>query len=267
MVTGVGYDERMAVASYLRVYLPAERVEDLLEHVAEGKRVAPVLTRGEFGLWSESSRDDAFVIEFEGRRYVCPRHARLRMLEGLLAFRNAYGGSPVETLVPEGTAARAADELEHIRHRLPGVRSQILTSPFYVPLRWFAAFDPGERMLVQEDGEVVSILYRTLVRRASRRLRRVAEVLEAVGFEDPVVEQIEDLARWVGAFPGEAVLELDYGSVAMLFTAAELAVDETAAEVAASIDALEEDDFEQAGEHYAVAASRWAHAQSLGHVN
>lgn len=257
----------MAVASYLRVYVPTDRVEDLLEHVAELRRGVPVLTRGEFGLWSESSRDDAFVIEFEGRRYVCPRHARLRMLEGLLAFRNAYGGSPIEVLVPEGTAARAADELEHIRHRLPGVRSHILTSPFHVPLRWFIAFDPGERSFVQEEGEVVSIVYRTRVRRASRRLQRAAEVLEEVGFEDPVVEQIEDVARWVGAFPGEAVLELDYGGVARLFTAAEMAVDETAAELAASIDALEEDDFELAGEHYALAASRWAHAQSLGHVN
>lgn len=257
----------MALAAYLRVYLPAERVEDPLEHVAvAGSAVRPILTNGVFGVFEESVRDDAFVIEVDGRRFVCPRHPRLRMLEGLLAFRNAYRGPTASLLVPEATAERAGRELARIHDRFPGVRSHILTSPFFVPLRWFAAFDPAERILVG-DGTTATIRYRTRVRDAVRRLRRAVDVLDEAGFDEAIVERVTDVLEWVRPFAADAVLELDYGSVAGLFTAADLAMDETGADVHASLDALAEGDYETAGEHYSAAASHWAHAQSLAYVN
>lgn len=256
----------MAVAAYLRVYLPVERTDDPLAHVSPptpGSR--RVFTNGVYGLWEESVRDDAFVIVVDGRRFVCPRHPRLRMLEGLLAFRNAYRGPTASALVPEEIAERAGRELAHIHDRFPGVRSHILTSPFFVPLRWFSAFDPAERELV-DDG-AVTIRYRTRVSEALRRLRRAVEVLDEAGFDDAIVDQVSDVVDWLEPFPLEAMLELDYGTVAGLFSAADLAVDETAADVHASLEALDAGDYERAGEHYSAAASRWAHAQSLVYVN
>lgn len=256
----------MTRAAYLRVYLPERRHRGALEHVVEPPADAPVLTRGEFGLTHESARDDAFVIVHDGDRFVCPRYPRLRMLEGLLAFRNAYDPSTASTLVPESVADRAAGELERIYMRHPGARSHILTSPFFVPLRWFAAFDPSERTLASESGRL-SIRYRTRLRDALARLQRVAEVLEEAGFDEVIVDQVGDVAAWMKPFPGESILELDYGGVASIFSEADLALDESAAEVAASIDALEQGDYEAAGEFYAAAASRWAHAQALAFSN
>ena len=58
-------------------------------------------------------------------------------------------------------------------------------------------------------------------------------------------------------------MELDYGGAARQFSEGELATDETADDVAASLRALERGDFEAAGDHYARVAARWAHAQSL----
>jgi len=257
----------MAKAAYLRVYLPADRLEEPLVHVAEYDARGRMLTRGEYGVWEESVREDAFVLEDQGRRYVCPRYPRLRMLEGLLAFRNAYRGPTASVLVPEAAAARAARELDRIQERHPSARSHILTSPFYVPLRWFAAFDPAERLLVEDDAGALTIRYRTRMRDALRRMRRSAQVLEDAGFDDAIVEQVSDLVAWMQPFPPRSLLELDYGDVASLFSAAELAIDESAAEVAASLNALEEGDYEGAGEHYSAVASRWAHAQSLVYVN
>ena len=255
----------MAPAAYLRVYLPERRYRRPLEHVIAADS-APVLTRGEFGLISESARDDAFVIEVAGERFVCPRYPRLRMLEGLLAFRNAYDPATSSTLVPEGVAERAAAELDRIYSRHPGMRSHILTSPFYVPLRWFAAFDPSERAIAQSvDG--LSIRYRTSLGDAIDRLERVVAVLDDAGFDDGTVEQVSDVVDWMRPFSRAAVLELDYAGVAALFTEAELALDESASDVLASIDALERGDLEAAGEAYAAAASRWAHAQALSHAN
>jgi hypothetical protein len=257
----------MARAAYLRVYLPETRLRAPLIHVSEaGADDDRVMRRGEFGVTVESPRDDAFALEHAGRRYVCPRLPRFRMLEGLMAFRNAYQDPTASLLVPQHAADRAARELEAILDRSPGTRSHILTAPFFVPLRWFSLFDAGERMLVEERGRL-TIRYRTPLRDAIRRVRRSVGVLEEAGFEDGIVEQVVDLQSWLEAFPSDGIVELDYGSVASLFSDAELVLDESAADIAASLDALEEGDYEEAGERYGSAASRWAHAQSLAYAN
>ena len=82
-----------------------------------------------------------------------------------------------------------------------------------------------------------------------------------------VVEEVQDLIRWLRPFPRQSLLQLDYGDVADLFDETELALDESAADVAASLDALERGDFEASGVHYGRVAARWAHAQSLVFAN
>lgn len=265
-VTVHRYHRLMAMAAYLRVYLPVERIREPLDPVTPAGTVPRRLVNGAYGVWYESMHDDAFVLQWEGRSFMCPRNPRLRILEGVLAFHNAYRGPTAAMLVPEETAERAARELRRIQDRSPWARSHILTSPFAVPLRWFAAFDPTERILGDASGST-TIRYRTRVRAAVKRLRRTVDILEGAGFDEVVVDQVAELLAWVDAFPKEGILELDYGGVAALFSDADLALDESAAEVAASLDALEEEDYDAAGEHYSAAASRWAHAQSLAYVN
>ena len=256
----------VAKSAFLRVYLPADRVGYYPEHIrppGSGR----VLTRGSFGIWDEVPRDDAFITEYDGRRFVCPRFPRLRMLEGLIAFRNTYPGLTASLLVPERMAEAAARELERIQAGGPAVRSHILTSPWHVPLRWFAAFTPDEREIVDPGTGCISIRYRALQGDAMQRLRRVVGVLDEAGFEDQVIEQVGDVISWLDAFPPDALVELDYDEVATLFPEGDLVFDETARDVAASVEALSKGDFERAGEAYAAAASRWAHAQSISYAN
>jgi hypothetical protein len=255
----------MPRAAYLRVYLPAERFDGVREHVA-ATRVPKVLHRGDYGVWYESTRDDAFRIDWEGRRYVCPRHPWLRMLEGLIAFRNSYSGSSAAMLVPDRIADSAAEELTRMHRGRPGVRSYILTSGWHVPLRWFAAFDAAERELVEADGGL-TIRYRTPLPEAVARLARAVRILDEAGFDEVIVEPVRSLIGWLDGFPNSGVVELDYGSVASLLVDGDLVLDESAAEVAASLDALEDGDLEKAGEYYAAVASRWAHAQSLAYAS
>ncbi len=135
-----------------------------------------------------------------------------------------------------------------------------------MPLRWFAAFAPAERELVQaEDG--LTIRYRTRLGSALRRLTRAVGVLEEAGFDDPIIDQVRDVVSWMESFTAEALLELDYGGVAGFFSDMELALDETAHDVSSSLEALENGDFDKAGTHYADAASRWAAAQALTYAN
>jgi hypothetical protein len=210
----------------------------------------------------ESPREDAFVLEREGRVFICPRRPRLRMLEGLLAFRNAYPAAIAASLVPEALARRAAAELDRLHLRHPEARSHILTSPFHIPPRWFAAFNPKERELLRGPAGL-TIRYRTGRGAAVRRLQRAARILERAGFDEESVGQVRELIGWLRAFPPDSVVELDYGGAARLFGDGELATDETVADVAASLRALERGDFDAAGEHYGRVAARWSHAQAL----
>ncbi len=256
----------MVKAAYLRVYVPPEVIGEWSRHV-EGIRPPRVITIGEYGVWHESLRDDAFEADWNGRRWICPRYPRLRMLEGLLAFRNAYPGMTGSLLAPEPVVVRAAADLEGYYDRHPRARSHILTSSWHVPLRWFAAFEPGQREVVEAKDGKRRIRYRTSLPSAKERLDSAIAVLDDVGFEDGVVDQVRELLTWLEGFPEDALLELDYGTVAELFSEGQLVMDESASDVEASLAALELGDFEEAGRRYASAAGRWAGAQSLMYAN
>jgi hypothetical protein len=249
----------VSFSAYLRVYVPDDG-RALVEHIP--RPPSRVLGRGAYGVSFESPREDVFLAVVGGRGFVCPRHPRLRMLEGLLAFRNAYPPSVAAALVPESLARRAAAELDRMRARHPEARSHILTSPFHVPPRWFAAFHPRERELVQSPGGL-TIRYRTSRGAAVRRLSRARRILERAGFDEETVSQVRDLMDWLREFPADALVELDYGGAARLFAEGELATDESAEDVRAALRSLERGDFDEAGEHYGRVASRWAHPQSL----
>jgi hypothetical protein len=249
----------VSFCAYLRVYV-ADDGRPLVEHIP--RPAGRVLGRGAYGVSFESPREDVFLAVVGGRAFVCPRYPRLRMLEGLLAFRNAYPPAVSAALVPESLARRAAAELDRIRSRHPEARSHILTSSFHVPPRWFAAFNPKERELLPGPGGL-TVRYRTGRGAAVRRLGRALRILERAGFDEDTLSQVRDLIDWLREFPSDALVELDYGGAARLFAEGELATDESAEDVRAALAALERGDFDAAGEHYGRVASRWAHAQSL----
>jgi hypothetical protein len=111
------------------------------------------------------------------------------------------------------------------------------------------------------------VRFRTDVGSGRPRVRRAVGVLEQAGLDEAVIDQVQDLDRWLGEFSADALLELDYASVAGLFSEADLVLDDSVDAVAASIGALADFDYERAGESYAAVAARWAQAQSLLYVN
>lgn len=250
----------MIATAYLRVYLPDERAPSMPAHVPS--RMALRLRADDRFVWQEPLIDDAFTVEWNGRTFRCPRFPRLRMLEGLVAFSNAYPNMP---FLPRSTVQGYADELAEMKSR-PGVRSYILSSPWHVPLRWFATFAPAERA-VYESRHGTSVRYRTSVGDAVDRVHWALGVLEQAGFADAMVEQVRDFEQWLRGFTVDAMLELDYAGVAALFPAADLVLDESAAEVRKSLEALEREDFEEAGEWYVAVAARWAPAQAVSFSN
>ena len=121
-----------------------------MSHIS-GARHRAIMRASDHFVWSETTADDAFTVEWEGRRYVCPRYPRLRMLEGAVAFNATHPGS---MLLPDLTAQRLATELDAIRAEAPDARSYILTSPWHVPLRWFVPFLPEQKEVYELAGAV-----------------------------------------------------------------------------------------------------------------
>lgn len=253
----------MIPTAALRVYVSARTLPG---RVAAVDPASVRLQEGAYGLLAESMEEDVLVADWKGTRFACPRFPRLRVLEGVLAFHSAYSEIGGDLIVPERVALQAAEELEKLRRSQPFARSHILTAPWHVPVRWFVIFDGSERELVHREGGT-SIRYRTSLVQATDRVASALDTLRGVGMEDMVVDELDDLRSWLEDFPATAMVELDYGDVAGLFSDADLVFDETAADIRASLEALDMDDLKLAGDHYGRAINRWAPLMAVGHSN
>ena len=242
-------------ASCLRVYAP---------EVSGSSDPVPGFVRT-YGLLSEDEGDSHWTVEWEGRRLVCPRNLRLRVLESTVAFANAFRGLGAG-LIPEGAAQAADRELKAYHRSHPEHRSHILTSAWHVPVRWFAAFDPSEKE-VYEGLEGPRLRFRTDIDKARRRLQRAHDILTKLAVFVGPAEELNQVMLWLEAFPEDSMVELDYADVSDLFDPQELVFDDSCDQVNESIDALEAGDMMRAGECYGRVVTRWAPAFSVTFSN
>lgn len=277
-VSEEGYSLSMIRTSYLRAYerascfSPAERdrwladsaVDDTVEFGDSRKWLISATMPG--GEPLAATPGGATVRRVGGRTFLCPHRTRLRMLAGLLAFRTSIPEEVAEAFVPEHEARRAAAELAALADSDPGVRSHILHANWHVPLRWFAAFDPLQRILT-EDKEGLRLRYESDMAEAKHRLARSLEVLEVASFDESVVDAVRELMAWVDQFADDGLLELDYGTVAGLFAPEDLVEDHSAAELWGSLDALAAGDAPLAERLFSQMADKWTFVRSSEVVN
>ncbi|MCA1694863.1 MAG: hypothetical protein LC749_09080 [Actinobacteria bacterium] len=267
----------MIATSYLRVYQPAsvfsteeqahwlrERSEiDRSEHSAARRWLIstslpsdPVLAPGE----------GAFVRKYDGQVLVCPWRTRLRMLAGLIAFRGSVPEEVAEAFVPEESARDAAHALAQLDEDHPEVRSHILHANWHVPLRWFAAFDDSERILT-EDKDGLRVRYEAQLSTAAARLEQALGILEGSWIDSGVTDAVRELLEWLAGFPEDGLIELDYASVAQIFSHDELLEDHSAAEVWVCLDSLAAGDVVRAGSVFGTLTDRWTEARAHEVVN
>lgn len=264
--------------SYLRVYEPlalfpieeqarwADRSgeEDGLEVSASRRWLITAVLPGRDA--SSALDDGAYIRRIGDRLLVCPWRIRLRMLTSLLAFRTSVPDEVADAFVPIKEAERAARELAAIDAETPEVRSHILHANWHVPLRWFGAFEDGERILV-EDKAGLRVRYETSISKARIRLRHTLRVLTGSEMEEGVTEAVRELLDWLSAFSDEGLVELDYGSVACMFEDEELLDDHSAAELYQCLQALEDGDPLRAGRIFGTLSERWGEVRALEILN
>lgn len=241
----------MTKSSYLRVYSP---------EVSGSSDPVPGFVRT-YGLLSEAEGDTHWTVEWEGRRLVCPRNLRLRVLESTVAFANAFRGFGAG-LVPEAAAQAADAELKAYHRRYPEHRSHILTSAWHVPVRWFVAFLPSDKQ-VYETEVGPSIRFRTNIEGARTRIRDAYEVLTKLSVFAGPAQELAQVLDWLEPFPDGSMVELDYGEVSELFDPQELIFDDSCEQVHESLAALAAGEMMRAGECYGRVVTRWAPAFSV----
>jgi hypothetical protein len=268
----------MVGSAYLRVFQPLDalpeaerrRVERVMVHgddPAEAPNVYRHLggARGGLGLLEAAGESIAVRLE-AGTWYGCPSRNRLRVLAAMLSLRETAPAEMADALVPEILARRAARELARIRRRESNAVPTMLESPWHVPVRWFALFEDSERRLAERDDGGFTLSYWTQVPVARERAQRAATVLEQ-GDLRPVAAMVFELDDWLSCFGTDAAVELDYGDVATSSGWNDLDEDHSAQQVQDSIDALEAEELERAGELYQAVAGRWAEAKIRESLN
>ena len=245
----------MTKAAYLKVYAP--EVEGSSEPV-------PGFVK-KYGLLSETEGESAWTAEWDGRRLVCPRNLRLRVLESTVAFANAFQGLGVG-LVPEEAAQAADYELREYHRAFPEHRSHVLTSAWHVPVRWFTAFDPTDKQLY-ETNSGMRLRFRSDIDNSRRRVGRAFDILDKLDVFPGPTEELGQLGEWLDPFASGSMLELDYSDVSDLFESDDLVFDDSCELIQESLDALESGDMLKAGENYGRVVSRWARAYSVTFAN
>lgn len=242
-------------SAYMRVYSP---------EVSGSSDPVPGFVRT-YGILSEEEGDSHWTVEWEGRRLVCPRNLRLRVLESTVAFANAYRGFGAG-LIPEGAAQAADRELKAYHRSHPEHRSHILTSAWHVPVRWFAAFDASEKE-VYEGPDGPRLRFRADITRARERIRDAYGILTKLAVFAGPAQELSQLLEWLEPFPDGSMVELDYGEVSTLFDPQELVFDDSCSLIKESLEALAAGDMVRAGECYGRVVTRWAPAFSVTFSN
>lgn len=270
----------MIPSAYLRVFLPLDAFHDEERATWERYIVAggssrpprPVYHQRSFepdrslGLLQPADAERAEIRVVDGRYYVCPWRTRLRVLAGILSSREE--SSEVSApFIPEEEIRRAARELARLKRRDGQALAFMLQSPWHVPVRWFLLVGDEERGLVECGPGEYRLYYWTPIERARRRAHRARLALRHTELV-PSEEGVGELAEWLSAFPEESVVELDYGSVASLFSWDELDDDHSGREMQQAVEALRwRSGAAKAGELYEAVVGRWAEVRSRESLN
>jgi hypothetical protein len=268
----------MVPSAYLRVFQPLdgfERDEQLHWErylVTSGQRTgvrpryADHPTAPGIGVLAPAEEEPADIRVIDGRTYLAPRRNRLRVLESMLAFRDAEPMELWDRFVPKQDARRARRELARHRRRDPQATAFVHQSPWHAPIRWFLLFNDDERTIGDDEQGRRRLRYRTTTRRAMRRAENAIPVLRRTDL-GPIGELLVDLHQWMAVFDHRSILELDYGELCDFLTWDELDDDHSAADLAGALAALERHEYPVAAETYQGVLTRWAEVRSRELMN
>jgi hypothetical protein len=279
-------------AASLRVYEPLAAFDDderahWERYVAEGASLpaaAGAALERAISLQAVVSRtlprvgEHAHVLEVDGVTLVSPWRTEVRAQEALLDFCADLPDVLADAFAPAALLEQAEVELDRWRAQRGTTTAHVRTCTWEVPLRWFVLVDPEEREVslgepVDTSGTVVgrrtgrSLVYRTAMSRARRRVAKALAVLRTALDDSAVIDGVEDLGRWLEEFHPHSLVELDYGGLVHLMNDETLQADQSVAELGAALTGLDNGQEELAFAMYQRVTLRWRSIQALEFAN
>jgi hypothetical protein len=201
-------------------------------------------------------QDGAHVIVKDGARYVCPWSTTQRCRSAIEEFKNSLPSSVLHFFIPEASEV----EIDFVpESRTP----HVISTTWMIPPRWFALFEPTERLRGFIDGQAFSIL-RTTITQAKKRLIATHEIVKRAFGEGPVEQELVELLKWLSVFDSHSIVECDYGGLAVFLDKAlrsegleGIASDQSIEDVANSLLGLSSGDGALAGDGYSRLVARW----------
>jgi hypothetical protein len=217
------------------------------------------------GLAGPSPFDDAaYVLRVGGDIFVCPHDIRLRSWLALAELIDEIGDEQLRLLSP-GSLEHVSPDFMSWRSKNPDAVPHIRQQTWHVPPAWFLLVD-GDEQESYDVGDRVSVRYRCPIVQARRRMGAAFAVVRKAFADEPLVDTLSELGRWLESFHPHSWLELDYAGVATLL-GADLEQDTSCSEVAEAVRALSRGDVADATAAYERLVERWRHLRMIEHAN
>jgi hypothetical protein len=113
----------------------------------------------------------------------------------------------------------------------------------------------------------VRVRYRCDQREAMVNLDWAVTCLSGADPMEHMVNEVRELRRWLGEFPTTSMVELDYWTVASMFSETDLVMDDSAEELRHALNALERGNILSAVRKYHRVAMRWAESLAISSSN
>ena len=273
--------------SYLRVYEPLEALGDAAQArlaedlganadnglawtVEQATALSRAVSSGPLAVeWGPSpgkgETPGNYVLRRGGHSYYCPTDVPLRSWLSLSSLVQDIGGATAHLWFPADALANADAAFLAWRQQHPSAVPHIQQTTWGVPRTWFVLVVEDERETYDVSGRS-SVRYRARISDARQRLARADGLLRRVIDETELLDELSDLATWLGSFDDRSWVELDYAGAATLLGDA-LATDASARDIHDALAALRRGDFAAAGLAYRRFEERWRTVNAYERAN
>jgi hypothetical protein len=209
--------------------------------------------------WPSLRADGAHVLDIDGERFVAPWSTAMRCWAALDNFKESLPTSITKFFITPAIEDAISLQSEDLDDRVP----HILTETWVVPPRWFALFEPNERLRGNGSQGPFTIL-RTDVSLAKMRCENAHQAVVSAFGNGPIEGEIATLLAWLNVFHPSSKVELDYGGLALYLDRAlresgedGIESDTSVEDVSLSLQGLAAGDGALAGKGYERLVSRW----------
>jgi hypothetical protein len=203
--------------------------------------------------------DGAHILEIDNKKYIAPWSTAARCWAALDNFKSSMPFIISSFFLPKEIENALSLNTESIEDKV----SYIITATWSIPPRWFALFEPSDRIRGTNDDGAYTIL-RTSISNAKQRCLFAHQALVNAFDNGPIEQEIADLLEWLSIFDSNSIVECDYGGLAIYLEKSliengqpGLNADTSIEDVARSLAGLVAGDGALAGKGYERLVTRW----------